>query len=263
MLANSGVCAAQKQRFWTGPNDFVEGIPPEPRSGHGCALLNQRLFVFGGIQLRTGITQSFYEFDIDFLAWTNLSTLDTQGPPSLAFLGMASSRDAIYLFGGNDKMNSMRPLYIASSLHIKILTQSWIFSQLRVSCQKSSLSRAGILNDLYRFDINSMKWTSLDARSPPAPRFSHGLAFAAGSLYVFGGMSADFEVLGDLHQLELGTSAWQLIGANDTSAPSARFHAGIVTAADAIYVFGGLSDRFGEHQYSAVETSLCLIREIS
>ena len=105
-----------------------------------------------------------------------------------------------------------------------------------------------------------MKWTILDARSPPASRFAHGLAFAAGSLYVFGGMGADYRVLGDFHQLELGASAWQLIGANDTSAPSARFHTGIVTVGDAIYLFGGLgrlSGSSGENQDAALEMSWC------
>jgi hypothetical protein len=93
-----------------------------------------------------------------------------------------------------------------------------------------------------------MKWTILDARSPPTPRYSHGLAFGAGSLYLFGGLSMDYKVLGDLHCLELGASEWRQIGANDASAPPARFHAGTVAAAEAIYVFGGLSDRFGGHQ---------------
>ncbi len=100
LFNTSSVCALQKLRIWAGPDDFVEGIPPEPRSGHRCALSNRRLFVFGGMQIRTGLTQSFFQFDTTFLAWTNLSTSDTPSPPALADFGMASSDDAIYIFGG-------------------------------------------------------------------------------------------------------------------------------------------------------------------
>jgi hypothetical protein len=112
MLGYSCVCALPKQRSWTGPTNFVEGFPPEPRYGHGIALLNQRLFVFGGFLFRTGLTQSFYEFDTKFLAWTNLSTLNSPIPSSRAFFGMTTSTDSIYLFGGNGLMNSMLPTHV-------------------------------------------------------------------------------------------------------------------------------------------------------
>jgi hypothetical protein len=54
-----------------------------------------------------------------------------------------------------------------------------------------------ILRDLYRLDPLTLRWTLLGADavlgSPPAARYSHGLAAVAESVYVFGGFQASGE----------------------------------------------------------------------
>jgi N-acetylneuraminic acid mutarotase len=109
-----------------------------------------------------------------------------------------------------------------------------------------------VYNDLYRFDIYTLQWTVLDARSAPAPRSGHGLAFAGDILYVYGGNGMYGSVFGDLHQLELKESTWLQIGTSE-SAPPARFYAGIVSAAGNLYLFGGLSEQFSEYQAGIVD----------
>jgi hypothetical protein len=49
------------------------------------------------------------------------------------------------------------------------------------------LLSTGYTNDLYAFDAATLLWTRLRPDAPPSPRAYHGLAAAAGRLYVFAG----------------------------------------------------------------------------
>lgn len=58
--------------------------------------------------------------------------------------------------------------------------------------------RAGLLNDLHKFDLGSSTWTMVpatDASPAPSPRRSHGFAGCGGKLYVFGGWDGQGEWL--------------------------------------------------------------------
>jgi hypothetical protein len=47
------------------------------------------------------------------------------------------------------------------------------------------------LNDVHELDFSTLEWTDRTAQiggAPPAPRYDHGFAAAAGRLFVFGGL---------------------------------------------------------------------------
>jgi hypothetical protein len=61
-----------------------------------------------------------------------------------------------------------------------------------------------ILGDFYRLDVLTLRWTLLSAGvvqgSPPAARYSHGLAAVFDKVYVFGGFQASGEGQGSMGQ---------------------------------------------------------------
>ena len=54
---------------------------------------------------------------------------------------------------------------------------------------------AGIVNDLFKLDLDQKTWTDLSklaTGTTPSPRFSHGFSSVYSTLYVFGGGAGGF-----------------------------------------------------------------------
>jgi hypothetical protein len=87
------------------------------------------------------------------------------------------------------------------------------------------------LNDLFMLEVvtSPPRWTEFSGlRDAPSPRCHHVAAVAtkaddaAGALlYIFGGMSVDGSLLGDLYELDVSALQWRNLAAA-AGAPSAR-----------------------------------------
>ncbi len=103
-----------------------------------------------------------------------------------------------------------------------------------------------ILDDLHQFDPGTATWTRYDsdwaAGTVPA-RMGHGLAEAAGLLFVFGGggLLADGvkTLFNDLHSVDVATRSWTVWNVTGV-VPSARYAFGFVGLGDSLFVFGGI-----------------------
>ncbi len=60
-----------------------------------------------------------------------------------------------------------------------------------------------LLNDLYELDSTSLAWRNLSetAISPPAGRFGHSLAVAAGRLFVYAGVITSYQTFFDSNSI--------------------------------------------------------------
>ncbi len=55
----------------------------------------------------------------------------------------------------------------------------------------AGVTAVSFLNDVHELDFSTLEWTDRTAQiggAPPAPRYDHGFAAAAGRLFVFGGL---------------------------------------------------------------------------
>jgi hypothetical protein len=164
------------------------------------------------------------------LRWTNLTVLTpaivaTAAPSPPARIGHAaaavgSDPGGIYTFGGC------------------------------VGCGQSgrSLFEGVFLDDLHRLDLATNTWAVAGSRAggaAPSPRAFHGLAAAAGRLFVFGGFGTG-GLLGDAHAYDpTAGGAWTELSsaADGGSRPAPRVAPGFTAAGGRLFVLGGFNRR--------------------
>ena len=111
-----------------------------------------------------------------------------------------------------------------------------------------------VYNDTYAFDTQAGEMIRLDpSGDPPSPRF-----FSAGvgdedrrDFYVFGGSAydhgfANLRVFGDLYRYSVDGNSWSLAAPAEVG-PGPRVRPNLWVHAGAIYAFGGLDERFRNH----------------
>jgi hypothetical protein len=101
-------------------------IPP-PRSGAASVVVGSKLYVFGGYGGGTGRMDDFYSFDFHTSTWEEVEVLGDERPGCRENNGVVNSSHSIILFGGYNGSH-------------------W-------------------LNDLWKFDIASKRWTCLQESS--------------------------------------------------------------------------------------------------
>lgn len=187
------------------------GQEPVPRSAHGAAVYDDKLWIFAGYDGNARLNDMW---TIDLVGETHQwEKVEQKGecPPTCCNFPVAVARGKMFVFSGQ--------------------------------------SGAKITNALFQFDFESRIWTRVCtehllrcAGPAPARRYGHVMAAHGRHLYVFGG-AADNTLPADLHCYDLDTQIWSVVNpAPDSQVPSGRlFHAGAVVG-DALYIFGGTVD---------------------
>ncbi|KAF9805198.1 hypothetical protein SFRURICE_019016, partial [Spodoptera frugiperda] len=187
------------------------GQEPVPRSAHGAAVYDDKLWIFAGYDGNARLNDMW---TINLLGETRQwERIEQKGqcPPTCCNFPVAVARGKMFVFSGQ--------------------------------------SGAKITNALFQFDFETHTWSRVctehllrSAGGAPARRYGHVMVAHRAHLYVFGG-AADNTLPNDLHCYDLDTQIWSVIQpANDSQIPSGRlFHAGAVVG-DALYIFGGTID---------------------
>ncbi|KAJ2940184.1 hypothetical protein O0L34_g11748 [Tuta absoluta] len=187
------------------------GQEPEPRSAHGAAVYDDKLWIFAGYDGNARLNDMWtVNLSGENKQWERVVQLG-QCPPTCCNFPVAVARGKMFVFSGQ--------------------------------------SGAKITNALFQFDFESLTWSRVctehllrSAGPAPARRYGHIMVAHGRHLYVFGG-AADSTVPPDLHQYDLDTQMWSVINITpESQVPSGRlFHAGAVVG-DVLYVFGGTVD---------------------
>lgn len=141
---------------------------PEPRSGHGAVIYNNRLLVLGGYRTSGGSTifeKSISAFDFTMGRWSKIGEM----PGGRARFGLAVQAGKILIMGGADE---------------------------------SHRATAGA----YEYDPARNSWRSGNAL--PGPRNRLGAAVLDGTLYVLGGEDAAGTTLKTVLKFEPGNGCW-------------------------------------------------------
>ncbi|KAF2894638.1 hypothetical protein ILUMI_11536 [Ignelater luminosus] len=200
-------------KFYTG--QWVEwkfvGKTPVPRSAHGAAVYDGKLWIFAGYDGNARLNDMWtISLVDDSRTWEEV---DQKGecPPTCCNFPVAVARECMFVFSGQ--------------------------------------SGAKITNSLFQFNFKTKTWTRIStehilrgAPPPPARRYGHTMVAFDRHLYVFGG-AADSTLSNDLHCFDLDSQTWSVIlPAADSFVPSGRlFHAAAVVG-DAMFIFGGTVD---------------------
>eukprot|EP00292_Cryptomonas_paramecium_P002656 CAMPEP_0113679356 /NCGR_PEP_ID=MMETSP0038_2-20120614/10580_1 /TAXON_ID=2898 /ORGANISM="Cryptomonas paramecium" /LENGTH=2825 /DNA_ID=CAMNT_0000597341 /DNA_START=49 /DNA_END=8526 /DNA_ORIENTATION=- /assembly_acc=CAM_ASM_000170 len=212
-----------------------DGYIPSARSYFSLVATSSGLFVFGGYFQRNGVNEFLGDFRMCRLSnqtaggsvgrlsarWVDLDGPVTGVSPSprighgLATIeDISTHRSHVYLFGG--------------------------------LLQKGSTSLSTYFGDLYRLDLSGASWellsnTSSSSINEPKPRGFMGFAALNSKLYVFGGLSIDTgPPLNDFFVFDPNSLSWSQVAIQGSLTPSPRSNFGLASAANALYLFGGL-----------------------
>ncbi|KAK5643249.1 hypothetical protein RI129_007094 [Pyrocoelia pectoralis] len=200
-------------KFYTG--QWVEwkfvGKTPVPRSAHGAAVYDGKLWIFAGYDGNARLNDMWtISLNDDSRCWEEIEQKG-ECPPTCCNFPVTVARECMFVFSGQ--------------------------------------SGAKITNSLFQFNFKTKTWTRIStehilrgAPPPPARRYGHTMVAFDRHLYVFGG-AADSTLSNDLHCFDLDSQIWSVVlPACDSVVPSGRlFHAAAVVG-DAMFIFGGTVD---------------------
>ncbi|XP_021921772.1 leucine-zipper-like transcriptional regulator 1 isoform X2 [Zootermopsis nevadensis] len=187
------------------------GRTPVPRSAHGAAVYDGKLWIFAGYDGNARLNDMWTISLLgDSKSWEEVVQAG-DCPPTCCNFPVAVARESMFVFSGQ--------------------------------------SGAKITNSLFQFHFKDKCWTRIStehilrgAPPPPARRYGHTMVAFDRHLYVFGG-AADSTLPNDLHCYDLDTQTWSVVTpCHDSQVPSGRlFHAAAVIG-EAMYIFGGTVD---------------------
>ncbi|KAK7695007.1 hypothetical protein QCA50_002195 [Cerrena zonata] len=188
----------------------VEGESPEARSGHVAAVVDKKMYMFGGQSGDGRMLEDLWvlhltKCDVDYTArWYQVEPV-SNGPPALMNASWAKHNEwELILFGGTDDQYSY--------------------------------------NDIWIFSAPSCTWEKIGCTgSIPIPREGHGAAVTGDTMYVFGGRAPDGKFLNDLTGFQVANKQWKSFTRGLGPPPSSRSEHTMVTRKNQIYVLGGFN----------------------
>lgn len=187
--------------------------PPTPRAGHASFILNDDLWIFGGITTSRVLLNDVWRFSRSSSTWTQVSVSGNGPPPRYlhhAFQG--TDTNVICLFGGSDSPNDA--LVFSNSASNSVYCMDTATSQWRapltspgnipssfayVPFQESSsgfsviggVAGSAVSANAYSFNYASSSWTTTTLATPVA--YASGQA-VQGFLWHFGGLQQSGEL---------------------------------------------------------------------
>ncbi|OMJ68853.1 hypothetical protein SteCoe_33574 [Stentor coeruleus] len=231
---------------------------PSRRSYHSAVMWNEKMFIYGGQDLREGPQTGMWRIEIgqfDQGEWEELKTQDF-GP--LCRHSAIVKNDSMYVFGGTDGTQEFNRIIVfnlnnfsARSIlpdnascpppldsHTACLYEDGTAAWMIVYGGYAAGERS---SNVYTFNLNSEKWKQAQTSRGPEGRSNHSAVIYKDHMYVFGGTNEEGEKLSDFWKLDLRTNHWEDIkGKGDV--PSGRSGHSAVIFKDVMIVFGGMKD---------------------
>ncbi|KAK1293246.1 Acyl-CoA-binding domain-containing protein 4 [Acorus calamus] len=250
---------------WIAPS--VSGQRPRRRYEHGAAVLQEKMYIFGGNH------NGRYLSDLQVLDLKNLtwSKVETKASTEISDLSEALSlapcaghsliswEDKLILIGGHTKDPSETVTVKEFDPYKCIWSSLKTYGKAPVSRGGQSVTLVGtslvmfggedakrsLLNDLHILDLETMTWDEIDTVGvPPSPRSAHAAAVHAERyLLIFGGGS-HATCFNDLHVLDLQSMEWSR-PTQQGEIPSPRAgHAGVIIGEN-WFIAGGGNNKSG------------------
>ncbi|KAK2569848.1 Acyl-CoA-binding domain-containing protein 4 [Acropora cervicornis] len=248
----------------------VSGQIPAPRQGHAAAVVDKKVYIFGGSsgggyggQHSDTTSDPVYLNDLFLLqvglqvTWERLQQLgDIPCPRDGHTLSAVGS--VLYLFGGTNYPESEECLEGLYAYDIG--TVSWELCptqgrQPRVLGHSTAVVGdtlyifGGIYhgeakNDLYMLNTGNLTWTPLRASGkPPSPRCDHASAVVGERFYILGGSGGQKLWYNDLHFFDTVTLRWENVSVSGHLPHARSLHTISAHHSKDIYLFGGSNDK--------------------
>ncbi|KAM7481517.1 hypothetical protein LguiB_006100 [Lonicera macranthoides] len=257
VVVETGIGSIEVYDQWVAPP--VSGPRPKARYEHGAAVIDDKMYVFGGNH--NGRYLSDLQV-LDLRSWTWSKVEVKAGESASPVTVPPCAGHSLIPWGGNKLLSIAGHTKDPSeTMQVKVFDlQTLTWSALK-TYGKPPVSRGGqsvtlvgtslvifggedakrsLLNDLHILDLETLTWDEIDAVGlPPSPRSDHAAAVHAERyLLIFGGGS-HATCFNDLHVLDLQTMEWSR-PAQQGEIPSPRAgHAGVTVGENWFLVGGG------------------------
>lgn len=165
------------------------------------ASVGNKIYLFGGDALKTGTTINVYNVTNNTFSKSNVAL-----PISASGIAACAINDKIYLFGGHNR-------------------------------DTSTSTYGTFLDSINVFDVTNNTISTLDAKLPVGMQ-NIGVAAIGTKIYLFGGMSTNYEYHNTIYEFDTLTNSIKKI---DVELPEGMHAIAAATANDKIYLFGGQS----------------------
>ncbi|EMS60218.1 Acyl-CoA-binding domain-containing protein 4 [Triticum urartu] len=256
-----GLCSVAAYDQWTPLS--VPGQRPKPRYKHGAAVVQEKMYVFGGNH-NGRYLGDIQVLDFKSLSWSKLEAKiqSESAEPVLvapcAGHSLIPSGNKILSVAGHTREHT-------ESLSVKEFdpqTSTWsilrTYGKSPSSRGGQSVTRVGdtlvvfggegggrsLLNDLHVLDLETMTWDEFESTgTPPSPRSEHAAAcYADRYLLIFGGGSHS-TCFSDLYLLDMQTMEWSRPKQHGIIPEPRAGHAGVTVGDNWVITGGGNSKK--------------------
>lgn len=246
---------------WIAPS--VSGRRPKARYEHAAAVLQDKLYIFGGNH-NGRYLNDIHVLDLKSLTWSKVEA--KMAPDSSEALLSPCAGHSLVRWGNKLLAVAGHTKDPSDTVTVECFdTETSTWSVLK-SYGKAPIARGGqtvtlvgsnlvmfggedskrsLLNDLNILDLETMTWDAIEAvGTPPSPRSDHTAAVHADKyLLIFGGGSHS-SCFNDLHVLDLQTMEWSQPKMQGSLPTPRAGHAG-VTIGENWYIVGGGDNKSG------------------
>ncbi|XP_068676602.1 kelch domain-containing protein 3-like [Montipora foliosa] len=246
------------------------GPSPAPRQGHAAAVVDKKVYIFGGSsgsgyggQHSETTSDPVYLNDLFLLkvglqvTWERLQQLGDI-PCSRDGHTLSAVGSVLYLFGGSNYPESEECLEGLYAYDIG--TVSWELCptqgrQPRVLGNSTvvvgdtlyifgGIYRGEATNELYMLNTGNLTWTPLRASGkPPSPRCDHACTVIGEKFYIMGGSGGHKLWFNDLHFFDTVTLRWETVNVCGQIPHARSLHTICAHHSKDIYLFGGSNDK--------------------
>ncbi|XP_019738990.1 attractin-like protein 1 [Hippocampus comes] len=251
---------------------------PTPRYSHSLASYQEDIFMFGG-KLESGwanVTDELWAFNIPARTWQRKNPV--AGSPAQVQLYAVEGHTAhcVVLESGEAVMlvifgHSPLYSYISKVQEYHLRTNTWMVPETKGAIPQGGYghtsaydqaggsvyvhggykalpaSKFGLVDDLYRYDVNTRTWFIL--RESGIPRYLHSAVLLSGTLLIFGGNTHNDTSLSsgakcfsaDFLAYDIACDEWSVLPKPDLHRDVNRFGHSAVVSNGSMFVFGGFS----------------------
>lgn len=194
---------------WVAPS--VLGQRPKARYEHGAALVQEKMYIFGGNH-NGRYLNDLQVLDLKRLTWSKVEAK-----------------------AGTESLESSSPVHLAPCAGHSLI--SWGNKLLSIAGHTKDPSEAVTVKE---FDLQTCTWSNLKTYGKaPVSRGGQSVTLVGTSLVMFGGEDAKRSLLNDLHILDLETMTWDDIDAVGPLPSPRSDHAAAVHVDRYLLIFGG------------------------
>jgi len=190
----------------------LESHNSTPRSGAASIIVDNILYLVGGVGDTGTFSQDLLRYNLDTQKWLEPIVFAPDAFPGRCLHSLVYYCGKLYMFGG--KANGYR-------------------------------------NDIHEFNLETKQWTKLTVTGKtPSPRYGHTAAIFGKSMYIFGGYDNMSMCCNDMYEYFFDTNMWNKVEIKNNIIPPSRFSHSVSVSDSgfSMYIFGGQGD--GKNPYN-------------